>query len=110
LHQQSIFFPDQACVSLRWIGSEWTITRADVKIRTCRVPRLKTLEEFDFNQARQIPAAKIRELAEGGYIERAEPVVFMGECGTGKTHRPQVYAWPRADRNDGRGSPPPPIW
>src|SRR5207245_3134997 len=25
-------------------------------------------------------------VAEGGYIERAEPVVFMGECGTGKTH------------------------
>ena len=25
-------------------------------------------------------------MAEGGYIERAEPVVFMGECGTGKTH------------------------
>lgn len=33
----------------------------------------------DFNQARRIPAAKIRELAEGGYIERAEPVVFLGE-------------------------------
>jgi DNA replication protein DnaC len=46
---------------------------------------LKTLEEFDFNQARQIPAAKVRELAEGGYIERAEPVVLMTECGTGKT-------------------------
>jgi DNA replication protein DnaC len=25
-------------------------------------------------------------LAEGGYIERAEPVVFIGESGTGKTH------------------------
>ena len=34
----------------------------------------------------QIPAAKIRELAEGGYITRAEPVVLIGECGTGKTH------------------------
>src|SRR5436189_5165176 len=55
-------------------------------IRDAKLPRLKTLEEFDFNQAHQIPAAKIRELAEGGYIERAEPVVFMGECGTGKTH------------------------
>jgi DNA replication protein DnaC len=43
-------------------------------------------EGFDFHQARQIPAAKIRELAEGGYIDRAEPVVFMGECGTGKIH------------------------
>src|SRR5438105_3143142 len=56
------------------------------RIRDAKLPRLKTLEEFDFNQAHQIPAAKIRELAEGGYIERAEPVVFMGECGTGKTH------------------------
>src|SRR5438876_12447986 len=55
------------------------------RIRDAKLPRLKTLEEFDFNQAHQIPAAKIRELAEGGYIERAEPVVFMGECGMGKT-------------------------
>jgi DNA replication protein DnaC len=30
--------------------------------------------------------AQIQALAEGGYIERAEPVVFIGECGTGKTH------------------------
>jgi len=28
----------------------------------------------------------VRELAEGGYIDRSEPVVFIGECGTGKTH------------------------
>src|SRR6266705_3413976 len=46
------------------------------RIRDAKLPRLKTLEEFDFNQAHQIPAAKIRELAEGGNIERAEPVVF----------------------------------
>jgi hypothetical protein len=41
---------------------------------------MKTLEEFDFAQAPQIPAAKIRDLAEGGYIERSEPVVLIGEC------------------------------
>lgn len=56
------------------------------RIHDAKLPRVKTLEEFDFSQASQIPAAKIRELAEGGYIERAEPVVFVGECGTGKTH------------------------
>ena len=56
------------------------------RLRDAKLPRLKTLEEFDFGQAKQIAAAKIRELAEGGYIERAEPVVFLGECGTGKTH------------------------
>jgi len=56
------------------------------RIRDARLPRMKTLEEFDFSQAPQIPAARLRELAEGGYIERSEPVVFLGECGTGKTH------------------------
>lgn len=56
------------------------------RIRDAQLPRTKTLEEFDFNQAPQIPASKIRDLAEGGYIERSEPVVLIGECGTGKTH------------------------
>ncbi len=56
------------------------------RIREAQLPRLKTLEDFDFSQAPQLPAAKIRELAEGGYIERSEPVVLLGECGTGKSH------------------------
>src|SRR5258708_15625451 len=56
------------------------------RIREAQLPRMKTLEEFDFSQAPQIQAAKIRELAEGGYIERNEPVVLIGECGTGKSH------------------------
>ncbi|HID49491.1 MAG TPA: AAA family ATPase [Chromatiales bacterium] len=56
------------------------------RIREARLPRVKTLEEFDFSQAPQIPAARVRDLAEGGYIERSEPVVFIGECGTGKSH------------------------
>lgn len=56
------------------------------RLRDAQLPRPKTLEEFDFAQAPQIQAAKIRELAEGGYIERNEPVVLIGECGTGKSH------------------------
>ena len=56
------------------------------RLHDAKLPRMKTLEEFEFARAPQIPAAKIRELAEGGYITRAEPVVLIGECGTGKTH------------------------
>ncbi len=56
------------------------------RLHEARLPRMKTLEEFEFARAPQIPAAKIRELADGGYIQRAEPVVFIGDCGTGKTH------------------------
>ena len=56
------------------------------RIRDAQLPRMKTVEEFDFGQAPRIPVARVRELAEGGYIDRSEPVVFIGECGTGKTH------------------------
>ncbi len=56
------------------------------RLKEAKLPKVKTLEEFDFSQAPQVSATKIRELAEGGYIERAEPVVFLGDCGTGKTH------------------------
>ncbi len=51
-----------------------------------RLPRVKTLEEFDFGQAPKISANQVRELAEGGYVGRAEPVILVGEAGTGKTH------------------------
>src|SRR5256885_11996869 len=56
------------------------------RVRDAQLPRMKTLEEFDFAQASKISSARIRELAEGGYIERSEPVVLIGECGTGKSH------------------------
>jgi DNA replication protein DnaC len=56
------------------------------RIKDAHLPKVKTLEEFDFSQAPAISATRIAELAEGGYIDRAEPVVFIGECGTGKTH------------------------
>ena len=56
------------------------------RIRDAQLPRMKTLEEFHFGQAPRIPAARVRELADGEYIDRSELVVFIGECGTGKTH------------------------
>jgi DNA replication protein DnaC len=56
------------------------------RIFEARLPRVKTLDEFDFSQAPQISAARIHQLADGGYIQKAEPLVFIGEPGTGKTH------------------------
>jgi DNA replication protein DnaC len=49
------------------------------RIRDAQLPRVKALEDFDFAQSPQIPAARVRELAEGGYIERSEPIVLIGE-------------------------------
>ncbi len=49
-------------------------------------PKVKTLDEFEFEKAPAVPAALIRNLADGGYIKRSEPVIFLGETGTGKSH------------------------
>ena len=47
---------------------------------------MKSLEEFDFTKATALSAAQILALAAGGYLDRKEPVLFLGDCGTGKTH------------------------
>jgi DNA replication protein DnaC len=56
------------------------------RIREAHLPRVKTLEEFDFTQAPQLSPTLIQQLAQGDYITRAEPIVLVGESGTGKTH------------------------
>lgn len=56
------------------------------RLREAHLPRVKTLEEFDFSKAPVVPAGRIRSLAEGGYLQRGEPVILLGDCGTGKTH------------------------
>ena len=56
------------------------------RLKEARLPRVKTLEEFDFAQTKKVTASQMAQLAEGGYIERSEPILFLGDCGTGKTH------------------------
>lgn len=56
------------------------------RISDAHFPRLKRLADFRFEDAAHIPAALIRELASGGFIDKAENAIFLGESGTGKTH------------------------
>ena len=56
------------------------------RIKDAHFPKVKTLEDFDFQSAPHLPAMVLRQLSEGGYIGRTEPVLFLGEAGTGKTH------------------------
>lgn len=60
--------------------------RRQRRIAEARFPRLKRLEDFNFEEAPQIPAATIRELATCTFVDRAETVIFLGEPGTGKSH------------------------
>ena len=54
-------------------------------LHDARLPRMKTLEAFEFDRS-GVPAARLRGLAEGEYVSKAEPVLLIGEAGTGKTH------------------------
>jgi len=56
------------------------------RLREAHLPRMKTLEEFDFGQCPWVSAQQIHELAQGDYIAKAEPIIFIGDSGTGKTH------------------------
>ncbi len=56
------------------------------RIQEARFPTVKTLEEFDFQCAPHLPVLLLRDLSEGGYLERKEPIIFLGDAGTGKTH------------------------
>jgi DNA replication protein DnaC len=56
------------------------------RIKEAHFPKVKTLEEFGFSDAPHIPVALVRNLVEGGYLQRSEPIIFLGEAGTGKTH------------------------
>jgi DNA replication protein DnaC len=56
------------------------------RIKEAQFPKVKTLDEFNFQEAQHLPVTLIRHLAEGGYIGKTEPVLFLGDTGTGKTH------------------------
>jgi DNA replication protein DnaC len=54
-------------------------------LHEARLPRMKTLEGFEFDRS-GVSAPQLRTLAEGDYVSKAEPVLLIGEAGTGKTH------------------------
>ncbi len=77
------------------------------RIRAARFPTVKSLDSFDFPAIPSLNKALVLELARGGYIERRENVIALGNSGTGKTH----VALGRPARGGCRsGSPPPPPW
>ena len=58
----------------------------NARIGRARFPTIKTLEGFQFEFQPSIPAPLIRELAELGFLARAENLALIGPPGTGKSH------------------------
>ena len=56
------------------------------RIHEARFPRIKRLDEFDLTALPSLPPATLAHLAGGSWIEAGEPVVLLGDSGTGKSH------------------------
>lgn len=56
------------------------------RIYDARLPRIKTLNEFDTTANPAITAQTLALLASGSFIPASEPVVLLGDSGTGKSH------------------------
>lgn len=56
------------------------------RVHEAHFPRLKRLADFDLAAAPTVNAATIATLATGAYLASGEPVVLLGDSGTGKSH------------------------
>jgi DNA replication protein DnaC len=56
------------------------------RIADARFPRTKRLSDFECTAAPGVSPATLATLAAGAYLTAGEPVVFLGDSGTGKTH------------------------
>jgi len=60
--------------------------RIEHAIATARFPFLKEIASYDFSAAENISKTRVLELAQGGYIAKAENILLLGSPGLGKTH------------------------
>ena len=63
-----------------------TDRRRTRRINEAKFPRLKRLADFNTDAVPTIGAATLGHLATGGYMDAGEPVVLLGDSGTGKSH------------------------
>lgn len=56
------------------------------RIKEAKFPFLKELADFDFSLVPQLNKQHVLSLAEGAYLQQAQPVVLVGNPGLGKTH------------------------
>ncbi len=63
-----------------------TARRRSRRINDAKFPRIKRLSEFNVDAVPSISPATLATLAKGGYMDAGEPVVLLGDSGTGKSH------------------------
>jgi DNA replication protein DnaC len=56
------------------------------RVNEAKFPRTKRLSDLDLTALPGLPPATLAHLAGGAWIDAGEPVVLLGDSGTGKTH------------------------
>jgi DNA replication protein DnaC len=56
------------------------------RVNEAKFPRTKRLADFDPTRLPDLPPATLAHLAGGGWIDAGQPLVLLGDSGTGKTH------------------------
>lgn len=72
------------------LADEEMVSKTDrsvnARIVKAHFPTIKTLESFDFAFQPSLPVSQVKELAELGFIEHADNILFIGPPGSGKSH------------------------
>ena len=55
-------------------------------VQEAKFPRTKRLADFDHTRIGDLTPAVLGHLASGAWIDAGEPLVLLGDSGTGKTH------------------------
>ena len=63
-----------------------TERRRTRRINDAKFPRLKRLADFNIDAAPTVAPPALGQLAGGHYMDAGEPVVLLGDSGTGKSH------------------------
>jgi DNA replication protein DnaC len=60
--------------------------RIERAIAAAKFPLIKEVASFDFGAIQNVSKTKVLELAQGGYMAKAETIILIGNPGLGKTH------------------------
>ena len=83
------------------IGMEQTTRQQralERRLQQARLPKLKTLAEYDFNFPKRMPKAAILRLFDCDFIQRHGCAVLIGPTGTGKSHLLTALGYTAAER------------
>ena len=80
------------------------------RIKGARFPVQKELADFDFSCISSPGKQRVVELARGSYIQKAEPILLVGNPGLEKLTLRSDWRWQRVGRDTGCASTMPQAW